>query len=281
MKHTISNSITFLSTRRVALAVSVLGLLAAMFMASASAQGFARGYATNDQGLKNGMVVTFSNTSTPDKPYVERATREDIQKVIGVTTTSEDNLLTIASAEQEVYVQNSGVVSVLTSDVNGDIKKGDKLTLSPLKGILMRGDDVNPIIGSAVADFSKDNAESQTVSTDSGEKTVLVNKLEVTIDGGLIENQVGNNSSALQKIGKSVTGKDVGELQVIIAMVIFLSVLIAEGSIVYGAVSSGIISMGRNPMAQKVVSRELVRVLGIAVVVLFVGLAAVYTVMSV
>lgn len=257
----------------------VIVFTAIFLVMTAAAQGISRGYETQDEMLKTGMVVVLNTTNT-DKPSVERASRESIDRVIGVTTDSDSNLLTIGSAAQQVYVQDSGVVSVFASNVNGEIKKGDKLTLSPLKGILMRADDVSLTIGSAIEDFSPTGAESQMINLEDGKKTILINKLNVAIDNALATQQPVNDKSTLEKLGKSVTGKYISEIKVIIALVIFLIVMIAEGSIIYGAISSGMISVGRNPMAKNVIKRELVRVLVISVIVLFIGLAAIYFILA-
>lgn len=259
----------------------VLILLAIILPANAAAQGIARGYFTQDSDLTNGMAVVISATDS-DKTYVERATRDNIQNVIGFTTTNENNLLTIGSAQQEVYVQRTGQVSALASDINGPIKQGDKLTLSPLKGVLMRADDVNPTLGTALTDLSLVNGESQTVVTDNGQKNTSLNNLNIAIDTTLIGQQtaVANDKSALERLGEAIVGKEVGYLQVIAAMIIFLIIMVAEGSIIYGAVSTGIISIGRNPMAKKTIRRELVRILGIAVFVLVIGMSAMYLILS-
>lgn len=272
------------SYRRSALAIlSVLVVLMAIFMVKAAgAQGVARGYFTHDQDLKNGMVVALSISGSGDKPYVERATRENVEKVIGVTTNSEDTFLTIGSSEQQVYIQTTGVASLFVTDINGDIKKGDKLTLSPLKGILMRANDASPTMGTALEDFSTMNAESQTVESSDGTKTALVNRLSVSIDGILTRQPAFVESkTALEKLGEAITGKRVGELQVIVALVIFFIIMVAEGSIIYGAISSGIISIGRNPMARGAIRGEIFRILIVAVIVLIIGLGAIYLILQV
>lgn len=258
-------------------------ICASLFVATSIAQGFARGYFTQDESLKAGMVVVLSTTKSTDKSYVERATRENIKNVIGVATQSDQNLATIASAEQQVYVQSNSVIPVLVSDINGETKKGDKLTISPLKGILMRAEPTDPTIGSAQEDFSSSGAESQIINTKDGDKTTLVNTQSVLVGNVISAQELASNDdrSALERLGEAVAGKPVGELQVIIALVIFLAVMISEGSIIYGAISSGIISVGRNPMAKNIIRIELVRVLGLAVVVLGIGLSAVYFVLRV
>ena len=83
----------------------------------------------------------------------------------------------------------------------------------------------------------------------------------------------------MSKLGKSLVGRDVGEIRVLIALLVFMIVLIAEGGIIYGAVSSAITALGRNPLARKVIQREMLQVFVVAIIVLVVGLGAMYAIL--
>jgi hypothetical protein len=262
--------------------IAVTILLIAHYAVVTLAQGFTRGYATQDSGLQPGMAVTLSPESSADKELVERAGREDQGKVIGITTTIEDSLVTVTSEDHQVYVKSSGVVDAYVSDINGEVMKGDRVTVSPLKGILMKADDAHSAVGVAAENFGEQAAEHQTIASDTGESSVRVAKLAVTLDSSIGQSagQGGARSqSSLQRLGQSIVGKEVGELQVVIALIIFFIMMIAEGGIIYGAVSSSITSLGRNPLASTIIVRELIRVLGVVIIVMVVGLAAIYAVL--
>jgi hypothetical protein len=247
-----------------------------------NAQGLASGYKTKDTGLKPGMAVSLSNESTPDNALVERATTENISKLIGVASEQEENLVTISSGEQQVYVLSSGEVTAFVSDINGEVKKGDDLTLSPLKGILAKADETTATMGSALEDMPLDKAETQSIKTDTGDKTVRIVRMSINIGSNAATRPATDqNNSALARLGQLIVGKKVGDLQVVIALIIFLVVLVTEGSIIYGAVSSGITSIGRNPMAKGIIKKELFKVLFVALFVLFVGLAAVEAILRI
>lgn len=266
-------------------AVFVIGFMGSL----AFAQSFARGYVSDDSGLQPGMAVSLSASSRADEPRVERAAPETIEQVIGVTATADDNIVTIGSGEQEVYVQSSGMVETFASDINGEIKQGDSVTVSPLKGILMLAGEGEPSIGLALEDFNAANAETQSIITGEGVRTVQIAKVEISLNNVVLANQqiaigdsrLAQTDSTLERLGQAVAGKPVGELQVIIALVIFLVVMIAEGGIIYGAVSSSITSIGRNPMARQFIRSELIRVLLLAIVVLLVGVASIYAVLNI
>ena len=247
---------------------------------SQSVYAIARGYATDDPDLQPGMVAALSDTSTADNPKAKRASQDDGDKIIGVTTTPESELITIASGDQQVYVQITGEVDAFVSDINGAVKNGDLLTLSPILGVLMKSDETSTtIIGIALEDFNESAAETKTIKDGDSSRDIKVVKTRLNLDRKAASNQRGGGSSdsSLERLGQSVTGKsDVNEIQVIAALIIFLMVLVAEGAIMYGAVSSSITSLGRNPMARKIILKELVRVVTITFGVLIVGLAAIY-----
>jgi hypothetical protein len=245
-----------------------------------SASAIARGYASDDPSLQPGMVAALSDTSTADVPKAKRASQDDGDKIIGVTTTPDKELITIASGEQQVYVQITGEVDAFVSNINGGVKNGDLLTISPILGVLMKADgSSSTIMGIALEDFDESVAETKSISDGNTNREIKVVKTRLNLDRKAASNQRGGSAtdSSLERLGRAVTGNhDVNELQVIAALLIFLMVLVAEGSIMYGAVSSSITSLGRNPMARKIILKELARVVVITFGVLVVGLAAIY-----
>jgi len=261
------------------LLISLATLLGLM---SVQVLGAAQGYITEDPDLKVGMTVALSDKSTSEKPVVERASVETADKIIGVTALQSDNVVTIASGESEVYVQTSGIVDGFVTDLNGTISKGNLLAISPLKGVLMRANSNSVgIVGIALEDFPTENLQSQTVTTPTGEDQASVTKIQLSLDNKAIQSGHLAEDSSLKRLGKSIIGKEVQELQVIISLLIFTIMIIAEGSIIYGAVSSAIVALGRNPLARRFIGQELFRMIGIAIFVLIVGLAAIYAVLSV
>ncbi len=237
----------------------------------------ARGYTTSDTGLQTGMVVTL-NAQSSDTSKVERATQDNNQRVVGVVTTIDDSLVTVASGTTKVLVESEGEVNAYVADLNGEVKKGDLLVISPLKGILMKSDSSpTTIIGIAASDFSAGKADDYTIQDGTATKTAHIAKLKVNLNRqGSTNVNLSQVDSSLSRLGKAIVGKDVGEIRVVIAMVIFFIVLIAEGGILYGAISSAITALGRNPLARKIIRKELIRVVLIAIVVLFIGLGAIF-----
>jgi hypothetical protein len=256
----------------------LLALLFSGFFVS-SAQAIARGYTSDDTGLQTGMMVALS-ASQGDSKKVERASIDNSQQVVGVVTTIDDSFVSVASGKSKVLVESEGQVEVYVSDVNGEPKRGDLLTASPFRGILMKANQ-NPssILAIASADFSSSKIESYSIDDKGATKETKIARIKANLNRQGANNVPIESDSALARLGRAIVGRDVGEVRVVVALVIFIIVLIAEGSILYGAISSAITALGRNPLAKKVIRQELVRVIVVALLVLGFGLGTIYAIL--
>jgi hypothetical protein len=251
----------------------------AIILSSAPAVlAIAQGYITSDTGLQSGMVVSLSSDGADEQ--VERATQETSSRVVGISTSIEDSPVTISSASAQVLVESEGQVDVYVSDLGGSVKKGDLLVLSPLKGILMKGSDSTTlkVIGIAAQNINKTTTYPYQNGGETQETQIAKIKIDISALGSA-NSGITISESVLSRVGKTVVGREVGEIRVLIALVIFVIVLIAEGGIIYGAISSAITALGRNPFAKKVIRQEMVRVIFVAFGVLLVGLGAVYAIL--
>jgi hypothetical protein len=259
---------------RLACLVGVFILLA--ILSGPVALAIARGYTTDDTGLQTGMVAALSSEGDSK---IQRATQDNSQRIIGIVTTFEDSSVTVASSTTKALVESDGEVNAYVSDMGGTITKGSLLALSSLKGVLMKIPESSNarVIAVAAEDVSASTSD-ESYSISDG-KTTHIAKLKVNLSLQGSSTGQGSESSPLADLGKAVVGKDVGEIRVLVALVLFVIVLIAEGGILYGAISSAITALGRNPLARKVIRREMIRVVVVALAVLLVGLGAVYTVL--
>ena len=256
-------------------------LLAVAFLSLAycsAVYGISRGYQTDDSALKPGMAVGLNPDTESNSPKVEAATESALENIIGVATTVEESSVTVASSGQTVFVESEGEVRAYASDINGRIQEGDQLTLSPLNGVLTKANTGSKIIlGTALENFPTTGLEPYEINTDEGRKPTNIALMRINLDTKLVSSS-GSNSS-LERLGQSIAGKEVSEVRVIIAMVVFLLVLFAEGGILYGSTSSAITSLGRNPLAGHVIRRQLFQVMIVAFGVLAVGLTSIYLIL--
>ncbi len=260
---------------------NVLAALAGFVLvlaAQVSVSAIARGYATTDSGLQTGMVAALSVDGSTNSS-VERASQESSNRVVGIVTTFDNSLVTVGSGASKVLVENEGQVDAYVSDINGAIKQGDLLVLSPLKGILMKSGDV-PATVIGIAAGTPEKTSPYSYQDGSQAKETQIAKIKINLNNqGSANGSVLRSDSALAKLGRYLVGKDVGETRVLIALILFVIVLIAEGSIIYGAISSAVTALGRNPLARKIIQAEMVRVVIVAIGVLLVGLGAVYSIL--
>lgn len=265
-----------------AMAVLALFMLGVFFVSlGLHVSAIARGYSTTDEGLNAGMVAALSETGDSE---VERADQTSGKRVVGVVTTLDASSVTVASGSSKVLIESEGEVMAYVSDISGSVKKGDLLMLSSLRGILMKGSETasGTIIGVAGQDsesVSEDEVTKYDYSEGGSNKSARIVKIKINLNKQGANGGQTLDPSALSKIGESITGKQVSDIRVLAALIIFILVMIAEGGIIYGAVTSAITALGRNPLARKMIRREMMRVIFVAIGVLGVGLAAVYGVL--
>ncbi len=240
----------------------------------------AKGYLSDDASLKPGMVVGLSPDNSQTFQKVVTATEDSLQNIIGVATTVKESSVTVASSGQTIFVESEGEVMAYVSDINGQVKQGDSLTLSPLNGVMATVDDSSRVIlGTALEDFPRESQNTYQVNTGDGNQNTNISLMRVNLDTKSLVNNSISSDSSLKHLGKSVSGRDVSEIRVVVALVIFFLALFAEGGIIYGAVSSAINSLGRNPLAGTVIRRQLLQVTFVAFGVLTIGLVSIYLIL--
>ena len=153
------------------------------FMLMSPAQAISRGYASDDTGLRAGMVVKLSQNGSADNPKIERVTNEEPNRVLGVVTTIDQSTIAVGSSNQSVYVETSGEVEAYVSDINGKISKGDLLAFSPLNGILAKHIDTSSnTFGLALEDFPDQPNEVHTIHTNDGDKETGLALIKINLD---------------------------------------------------------------------------------------------------
>lgn len=234
-----------------------------------------RGYSSTDAGLSVGMIAKISPNTAAEDRKVERATINEPGRVVGVVTTINDSTVTLATSKDSVYVDDAGNVNAYVSDINGVVARGDRLTLSPLNGVLAKlgNSSSDPVFGVALEDLQ--TSKSTNYSVKGSSKSAHVGKIRVSFDKNGVK-VTQTSDSSLRHLGRSLVGKDISEVRVLLALLLFIVAMVSSGVILYGAVSSALAALGRNPLAKIEIRRELLRVMGIAFVVLFVGLVGVY-----
>ncbi len=191
-------------------------------------------------------------------------------QLLGVVVNSKDSLLAVDSsvANGSIQVATSGNVSVIVSDVNGDINVGDQVSVSPFNGVGMKAVEGYQVIGLAQTAFTSKTA-TRTIEkvTDKSGKATEINVGFVTLGiaiGNVPSATGGEKLNSLQQIAKSLTGHTISAFRATLALVVAVSASVALVVLIYASIYGGIISIGRNPLAKFAVFRSLLSVLGMA-----------------
>lgn len=232
--------------------------------------------------IDNGTIVVLTGK---DLNEVKIATQKDVDNMFGVTVDRSQLPLTVTneSIKNETFVAVSGTYNVLVTNQAGSIASGDYLTLSSINGTAMRvGEEEVTVFGRANGSFNDSSVTLGTTTlkdSNGGEKTVKIGSIPVTIDIKTNPNHKSTDVNApdfLKRIGEAVADKEVSPVRIYLGVGIAVVSLIAAIVVVYAGVRNSVISIGRNPMSKKSIFRALLEVILTALLIVIVGLFAVY-----
>lgn len=235
-------------------------------------------YITNDD-LSEGAIVSLKEGSTDE---VEASSSKNVDNIFGIVINDNNSLLRITSKEgTQVQVATEGNVSILASDINGDIKRGDHITASPIEGVGMKATGNVRIVGIAQGDMV--GQKKQTIKgVDGKNETVLLGEVPVLVNVAYFFKQPDKTiiPAAIQNMANTLAGREVSTLPILISAGIFFVMLVVVSSIVYSMIHSSIISVGRNPMSQSAVYRDMIQMSTLVLAILTVGVIAIYLVLT-
>lgn len=244
--------------------------------------GSVQGYAS-DKPLDNGTIVQLTGK---DSNRVKIVGQKELQNMFGVTVDRTQLPLTLTNEgiENETFVAVSGTYNVLVSNQAGPIAVGDYLTLSSIDGVAMKaGTEEKTVFGRTAGSFDGKgvNLGTTTLKDTSGNttKTVTLGSIPVTID---IKHNPNDKSTKvdvpdiLERIGQAIAEKQVSPIRIYLSMGITAVSIIAAIAILYSGVRNGVVSIGRNPMSKKSIFRALIEIILTSILILIIGLFAVY-----
>lgn len=244
--------------------------------------GSVQGYAA-DTLLDNGTIVQLTGK---DAKQVKVATQAELQNMFGVTVDRNQLPVTLSNegTKNEVFVAATGTYNVLVSTQAGDIATGDYVTLSSVNGVAMKaGTEEKTVFGRANASFNGKGVTLGTATlkdtTGKTNRTVTIGMIPVTIDIKSNPNEKSTKVQVpdfLERVGQAIAEKEVSPIRIYLSMGIATVSLIAAIAVVYSGVRSSLISIGRNPMTKKSIFRALLEIILTSIVILIIGLFAVY-----
>ena len=265
---------------------AVLAVIPAVSVAAATTYGggSVTGYAATAP-IENGSIVQLTGK---DSNQVKIATQKELQNMFGVAVDRNQLSVTLSSdnLQNETFVAVSGTYNPLVSTQGGAINVGDYVTLSSVDGVAMKAgtkDEQGTVFGRAQAKFDGKGVTlgSTTLKDTTGKanKTVQLGSIPVTIDIRRNPNDKSTKTDLpefLQRLGKAIAEKEVSPIRIYLSLGITAVSLIAAIAVLYSGVRNSVVSIGRNPMSKKSIFRALLEIILTSILILVVGLFAVY-----
>ena len=242
---------------------------------SAISQGF-----TSQEELAVGSLVSLTEDAT--NGTVQAANTDNGQRLVGVM--SKQSLVELTNGARGVQVVIGGSSYALVSDINGEVKRGDKIAPSPLSGIGMKATESSQVLGTVEEDFvnAKQVSEQQINDKNDVSRTVKVGLVMTQVNVAYYQRPEDNATflpSFLMQFANQLVGRQVAPIRVLIAFILLIASFGGIAVLLYSSVSSSIISIGRNPLSADAVHKGIFEVGALAVGILLLTLIALYLVL--
>lgn len=260
-------------------------MIAGSVLLFGSAQTFAQqgpaissGFRSSDTNLVQGSIVS---TLANDAAAIELATIESSQRLAGVV--SSEALLKLSHDQAlPVQVVTGGTTLVLVADINGSIRAGDKITISPFNGVGMLATNDGQIIGTALESFDQASASRREATDRSGKvQTVHINTIPVHIS--VTAYTAPSNQFIppfLTAIATNIAGRPVPALRIVLGLILILLAFSSIFVLIYTSVRASMVSLGRNPLAARAIHKGLAGVMAIVVLIMVSALVLTYIILT-
>ncbi|HKR82237.1 MAG TPA: hypothetical protein VJR27_04550 [Candidatus Saccharimonadales bacterium] len=269
------------AVRKIGLAGGLALLLAPVAVGATGA--ISQGYKTNSTEVTKGVLLSLVASSSTE---VEPANNDNVTNLIGVA--ADKPLVELSAGQNNAQVVVNGSTEALVSNLNGDVKAGDKITASPVSGIGMKALEATEIVGTAQAGLDTVTTVARTVTDKDGKtETIKVGLLPIGVNVSHYSAPAAQGTIAsfvppfLQSVANTIAGRQVTPIRVLLGAAALLLGFIAIIVILSTAIRSGLISLGRNPLAQGALRKGLVDVIIAAMGLLVITTVVVYVVLVV
>jgi len=251
---------------RAGLLIAGLGLtlfILGLAPVGATSANISRSYKSTTK-IASGSIVSLDQARTG---YVVPANVDNGAQLLGVAVADNNSLIAVDAASGTVQVATAGTTATLVSTLNGDIKVGDQIAVSPFNGVGMKASPGSRVIGLAQTAFnsSTTGATSENIKTKNGQKSsVKIGYGQLNIAIGAGGTNLADNTNSLQRVAENITGHVVPTGRIVISMTVAVIALLVLITLVYASIYGSIVSIGRNPLAKYAVFRALGSVFGLA-----------------
>jgi hypothetical protein len=261
------------------LMVPILALYSFNVAQAESTAAISQGFKTAEADLATGALVSLTSDS---QSTVQLSNTDRVNQLIGVI--GDRPLIELSNNDKEVQVVISGTTLTLVSDINGEIKSGDKITASPINGVGMKANASSLVVGTAQDDLNSTTTTTKSINDKRGQpQSVKVGAVPVSINVTYYVAPEDKNSFLppfLQSLANTVAGKEVSAVRVLISSLVLIFGFVSIAVLLYSSIRSSIISIGRNPLSEGAVRKSLFEVGATALGILLVMLIAIYLVLT-
>lgn len=270
---------------RIILSVVAAVSLSIAIVAPAVAVNYGGGSVQAYEGETPIQVGTIVELTGSESNKVKIATKARLENMFGVAVDRNQMLITTTNGlRNETYVAASGTYRTLVSTEGGAIAAGDYITLSSLDGVAMKASaKETTVFGRANEAFDgKGVTLSKTEIKDvDGNviQTVPLGAISVTIDVKHNPYDIttkANLPEFLERVGEAIAEKEVSPLRIYLSLGIMIVSIIVAIVMLYAGIRNSVVSIGRNPMSKRSIFRALVQVILTSLLILIIGLFAVY-----
>jgi hypothetical protein len=232
--------------------------------------------------LQYGTIVQLTKAGASSVAPVSQANVGDMYGV-AIDPSGLPLTITNSSIKNETYVATSGTYNVLVSTQGGTIQPNDYITISSIDGVGMAAGTANTtVFGRAVEGFNgqSDGVGTETLKNSAGATiTVTLGIIPVAIQ---IEHNPSKPSTklnlpkALQRLGTAIAEKPISPVRTYLSIAITGICTLMALVVLYSGVKNALIAIGRNPLSKGHIFRGLLAVILTSIIVLIIGLFAVY-----
>lgn len=270
--------------RRAIIKISIIGAIISLFAgASVLAGAISQGYHSNIP-LSEGTVVSAVKNSNKE---IEKTTLDNESLLAGIVTNESKSVISLQPKGTDMGVAVNGEVSLLVTDVNGDIEQGDYLIISPLAGVAMKDSSDSQskkYIAVAAQTFNKKSTgvKSVPVEFNNGQhKDVSVGLMLANLVLSNRVDKANSKQNAVLVFAQKVAGKPVNSLRFITSAAVFISTICLTGLVLNGSIKGTFISLGRNPLSKTIILSNLFKVIAFGIVLLAVGSVMSYIILRI
>lgn len=257
----------------------ISGILAcALSLSAAALTTISESYQSADKIPVGSLVSLVKDSQTQVEPSVSA----NVDNMLGVVINPDSSLLSVATGNSgQTQVATSGTLPVLVSNLNGEIKRGDHITASPLKGLGMLANGNVRVVGISQGDMTSKREET-IKDVDGKDQKVTIGEVPVLINVAYFfkEPEKSIIPASLQNVANNLAGREVKPIPIIVSGAIFTVTAIVVMSIIFSMIRHSIISVGRNPMSQSAVYRDVIQLSALVIGILTVATISIYMVLT-